>query len=167
MVRPALRARRALRLLPAAGVACALLVGCGGSDAKVKSFTLDVEPSDTVNTLFQRGLAKAVDLCTVNAGLLQVKWSFDGEDVDKPVVQDYTSKQPKYPTYITCDAVKGDLQDGNAVTTLTSAADEAVPDDQDVSSQDQDEGGKGAESSSTSGAGGAGGTAGTTATSRP
>ena len=50
MVRPALRA---LRLLPAAGVACALLVGCGSSDAKVKSFTLEVEPSDTVNTLFR------------------------------------------------------------------------------------------------------------------
>ncbi len=164
MVRPALRA---LRLLPAAGVACALLVGCSSSDSKVKSFTLQVEPSDTVNTLFQRGLAKAVDLCTVNAGLLQVKWSFDGDDVDKPVVQDYTSKTPRYPTYITCDAVKGDLQDGNSVTTVTSAADAAVPDDQDVSSQDQDDGGKSAESSPTSAAAATTATTAASTTSRP
>ena len=57
----ALRALRALRLPAAASVACVLLVACG-SDSKVKSFTLEVEPSDTVNTLFQRGLAHAVDL---------------------------------------------------------------------------------------------------------
>ena len=116
----ALRALRALRLPAAASVACVLLVACGGSDAKVKSFTLEVEPSDTVNTLFQRGLARAVDLCAGSDQLLQVKWSFAGDDVDKPVVQDYTSKQQKYPTYITCDAVKGEPPAGASVTTLTS-----------------------------------------------
>lgn len=144
----ALRALRALRLPAAACVACVLVVACGGSDAKVKSFTLEVEPSDTVNTLFQRGLAHAVDLCAGNEQLLQVKWTFSKDDVDKLVVQDYTSKSQKYPTYITCDAVKGKPAAGATVTTLTPAADQPAADDQDVSSRDQDEGGKSAETSS-------------------
>ena len=143
----ALRALRALRLPAAASVACVLLLACG-SDSKVKSFTLEVEPSDTVNTLFQRGLARAVDLCAGNDQLLQVKWTFSGDDVEKPVVQDYTSARQKYPTYITCDAVKGEPPVGATVTTLASSANDVTADDQDMSSRDQDQGGKSAETSS-------------------
>ena len=138
-------------------VVAALAAACGGGSGDVKTFTLEVRDGDDVTDLYTRGIIKAVDLCTGDAGLVRAQWTFDDDDADKPVVQQYTNPGTRGaagPQSVDCAVIPrnpdGSPRQLPTVETSAGGADQPAEDDG-PSSQSQDEGGQGATSTPTAG----------------
>jgi hypothetical protein len=151
--------------------ALALLVGvagCGGGSSTSRTFTLPVQQGDSYGTLYTRAMTTAVQYCVDNSKLERVSWKFDKDDIDKPVVQEYTNpkKQPG-PMSIPCAQVRDVDPSQLTSTSLPASGSTETTEDQGASSQDQDEGGRGAASSTTGTDTTAGGGSGAGTTSAP
>lgn len=103
------------------GAAFAALVGCaggiGGDSGEVETFDVDFDVVEDAQGVYTQSLMKAVDRCGAPDPPLQVRWTFDDDDVENPIAQEYI--RDEYPSFIDCSTIQrgtGDTQLPGAVS---------------------------------------------------